>query len=735
MDIGKKSKCLLYHVSLMRKNDIISSVRLSRRIFLSLIGVMLLSVVSMGFFWIEGKVTIYKKEVHLLTQTYSDTKKQEIKNKILEIKDYIQWIQYSSKKPITRTLSKQIDQLNLPEITTDKSGEGISEVLLQAFKDSVFNSRVPVYILNRKGDIIFAFNPFTGTGNTKLSAEEAKLLTQIKKSDEEKGAFSLYLHNDGTDSLLCATGYFNSRILPGFKVVSLIRRDYIDEVLQVHLLDSISRIRFSENEYVFINTLSGKALITHGKYNNPPVDILSSGDTAWISIFRAQQSSAAKPEGVFHKYTWALLAKPGSSGKTSYFSYIPTWQWIIGTGFYEDDVHQIIELRRKALYADLQRSIINILVFLLISTILCYLLVWFFSKQLGKNIDLFKTFFERAAKENHLIDKSQVTYGEFIFMAEAANLMVEERKQIEEALRLSEAHYRYLFEQNPVPLLIYELGSLRILSVNEAFSKHYGYNRDEALKMNITDLYTEGEREWVTELKKKTAGLAYSGEWHHIKKDGTLITVEINSHEFLHEGHSARIAVINDITNRKNVEDEIRILNANLEIKVDERTALLESANKELEAFSYSVSHDLRAPLRHVNGFLELLSKRNYQQLDDMGKHYIQLISSASNHMGVLIDNLLHFSRTGRMEMKLDNIDMNQVIREALTTLEEEANGRKIEWKIASVPDSYADYGMIRQVWVNLLSNAIKYTRKRENAIIEIGYINEEKENVFFCTG
>ena len=183
---------------------------------------------------------------------------------------------------------------------------------------------------------------------------------------------------------------------------------------------------------------------------------------------------------------------------------------------------------------------------------------------------------------------------------------------------------------------------------------------------------------------------------------------------------------------RDGAEQQIRELNAGLERKVEERTALLEETNKELEAFSYSVSHDLRAPLRHINGFLDLLKTRNFEQLDDRGRHYIRSVMEASIQMGALIDELLSFSRNGRMEMKPDTFGMNRVVNDALQTLASEMAGRRIEWKIANLPDVYGDYVMLRQVWVNLLGNAIKYTRRRELAEIEVGLSDTRNEHIFF---
>jgi light-regulated signal transduction histidine kinase (bacteriophytochrome) len=187
-----------------------------------------------------------------------------------------------------------------------------------------------------------------------------------------------------------------------------------------------------------------------------------------------------------------------------------------------------------------------------------------------------------------------------------------------------------------------------------------------------------------------------------------------------------------EIAHRLQAEDEIRQLNAGLERRVRERTAELQEANRELKAFSYSVSHDLRAPLRHIGGFVELLGKRATSALDETCRRYLQTIAASVQEAGDMVDALLALSQLGRAELRAEIADMDQLVRQTLRDVVQETSGRTINWKIGELPAVRGDLAMLRLVLQNLLSNAVKYTRPREQAEIEIASTCNDAEVVFF---
>ncbi len=172
--------------------------------------------------------------------------------------------------------------------------------------------------------------------------------------------------------------------------------------------------------------------------------------------------------------------------------------------------------------------------------------------------------------------------------------------------------------------------------------------------------------------------------------------------------------------------------NNQLEYRVIERTAQLESVNKELEALSYSISHDLKAPLRHITGYISLLMKKHMDVLPEEGRRYLNNISSAAMNMGELIDGLLQFSRTGRIEMNRKLLNMNEIVDTSIQSDREQDQQHRIEFHINPLPPAYGDYEMIKSVWNNLIENAIKFSKKKDRAKIYIGAEESDTEIVYY---
>jgi light-regulated signal transduction histidine kinase (bacteriophytochrome) len=198
-------------------------------------------------------------------------------------------------------------------------------------------------------------------------------------------------------------------------------------------------------------------------------------------------------------------------------------------------------------------------------------------------------------------------------------------------------------------------------------------------------------------------------------------------------GHVYRsVGMVQDTTVSKLYEMEIHNLNNELEQRVIDRTAQLEAANKELEAFSYSVSHDLRTPLRALNGFSNILIEEYGSALDDEGKRMLTVISENATKMGHLIDDLLSFARLGRIEIVPSPINMKSMAAAVYKELVPETDKDKIRFTLGNIPPALGDSSMIKQVWVNLIGNAIKFTSKKNIRLIEVGIITGENENIYY---
>jgi PAS domain S-box-containing protein len=303
------------------------------------------------------------------------------------------------------------------------------------------------------------------------------------------------------------------------------------------------------------------------------------------------------------------------------------------------------------------------------------------------------------------------------------------RKLAEETLRIK----NQVFENSIASQSIAD-SSGRITYVNQAFLRLWGYScKDQAIGNSVASFFDD-QADAVPVLEALEAYDVWEGEFRAKRTDGTAF-ISRGFATSLHDTQGKLIGYQStnlDVTKEREAEEKIILLNTELEDRVAKRTSQLETLNKELEAFSYSVSHDLRAPLRHVSGYVELLNKHFQSDLPEKGQHYLNSIADSVHVMGVLIDDLLQFSRSGRTKMQQSDFDMNEIVNEVKESLSKDNPDRKIEWVFGELPFVNGDKAMLRLVWMNLLSNAVKFTYTKKKARIEIGVHEENQELVFF---
>lgn len=358
----------------------------------------------------------------------------------------------------------------------------------------------------------------------------------------------------------------------------------------------------------------------------------------------------------------------------------------------------------------------------------------------------------------------------------------------EENLRDAYQYTRSLIEASLDPLVTINAEG-KITDVNLATEKATGYPRNTLIGTDFSDYFTEPEKARIGFQKTFENGSVIDYPLSIRHRSNKIIDVIYNANVYCNDQGKVLgiFAAARDITERNRVKekrareliiankelvfqneekqkradeliiankelayqnkekqkraDELIIANNEKDKRVAEliianeekekRASELIIANKELETFSYSVSHDLRAPLRHINGYVDLLLNRFYDSLPEKGRHYLDNIADSSRQMGTLIDDLLQFSRIGRQEKRLLNFDMNMVFQEVLASIKKDNPERNIEWRLAALPQVYGDQALLHLVWKNLLGNAVKFSRTREKSIIEIKYLDENNEFIF----
>jgi PAS domain S-box-containing protein len=299
---------------------------------------------------------------------------------------------------------------------------------------------------------------------------------------------------------------------------------------------------------------------------------------------------------------------------------------------------------------------------------------------------------------------------------------VTQRKQLAERHRENEFRFRLLIDAVKDYAIISLDADGLVTTWNTGAERLKGYSSGEIIGQHMSRFYPQADiarRKPDQELQQAASTGHMEDQGWRVRKDGSHFWAEV-AITAVHDSAGKLIGflkIAKDITAKRDAEDQIQKLNSELTQRVEE----LGTVNRELESFSYSVSHDLRAPLRHVDGFARILKEEYSPTLPEDAIRYLDRILEAATHMGQLIDDLLNLARIGRREMKREGVRIANVVKQAIAELPSEAQERRIEWRIEPLPEMNCDAGLLKLVFTNLLSNAVKFTRKQPIAVIEIG--------------
>ena len=308
-----------------------------------------------------------------------------------------------------------------------------------------------------------------------------------------------------------------------------------------------------------------------------------------------------------------------------------------------------------------------------------------------------------------------------------------ERHLADEAARRAGALDRSLIEAGLDPLVTIAPDG-KIIDVNNAAEKVTGRSLQQLIGTDFSDYFTDPGKARAGYEQMFREGLIKDYELQIRHRDGHVTPVLYNASVYRDEAGDVIgvFAAARDISERKRAEEKIRKLNEELDERVRRHTAELEATNKDLEAFTYSVSHDLRGPLRHIDGFSKLLFEEYSADLPEEARRHLSRIRDGTRRMGMMVDDLLNLTRVGRKELSMQLTGLSSLLEEALGDLQPETAGREIEWRIGKLPFVECDPALLKQVFANLLSNALKFTRLQEHAVIEVGATTQDGRAVIF---
>jgi len=704
-----------------------------------IIAIILLAV---GYFGIYNQYSTYTKINERIHKNHIETHKSLVKNETLKAVNYIYYkIQETEAKQKERLKSSVYMAHSLAKSIYDqnknqKSANEIKQMIKDVLRPIRFDHKDSyIFIGDLNGyDVLYPTAPHLegkyiydlqdDMGNYIMRDEINMVKTQ------KEGFVTGYWKRPGYDDNIThkKTSFvklfepYNWYIGTGEYV-----EDFEKEV-QKEVLERLSKIRFSQEGYIFVNTYNGDALIKDGKIITQKINLWDYKDPNGVKVIQEERKAVKNPEGGYIYYSWKKLNSDEIVPKMSYVKGIPVWQWMVGAGIYFENINPILNQQKTALKQTIQKNILTIII--VFGAVLTFLFVftYFLSKKAKANVNSFLDFFKNASQNLEKIDESKLDFYEFKMIARSANKMIHEIKISQDKKKEDEAIFERLFESSPEAIALIGNNG-KVIKVNQGFTNLFGFTKDELINKNLDDFIVPVElkdqgKEYHNKIMK---GLDIEAEEIRIKNNQSKVFVSILSTPITFKKNQLGVYVIyRDITQQKETE---RILH--------EAKTRAEESDRLKSAFLTNMSHEVRTPMNAITGFSNLILNRDLSEKNKI--EYLTIINQSSNTLLEIIDNIIDASKIEAENLVINKVKCN--INTILNELYIDVNQQKKELGLKNVKikltkgiqtnslEIITDPKRFKQIFSNLLDNALKFTEK---GFVEFGYTIEDNNLLCF---
>jgi len=708
---------------MQRKHSLIRILYIYPIIFFS-VG---LSTIIAYYTWLQ--VYKYNQQVEKLKTEFPEKQRNELKSRVLLVKDYINWIKSHPEEYTFQLLNNRINATETILGSCDKekfaNNVSIPEELTYSLDQLNTGSVAKVIIINDKKEVIYP----EILSKYKEGYSALKMLSKSYTPEEFKFSDSLIRKSYQKEIADRPILFIKSSKIKGIKIGIIFQPDQKIKILQEVALDSLGKVKFNNKEYIFINTYDGYALLSKGRRQIPPIKIGNSVETNWKEVFETELKYAKQREGGYSTYFWRNRPEMDRNEKTSYFSGINDWEWIIGTGFFTNDIEPVIKELNAELWNDIINNLIRFFVFLIILCILAYLTMRFFALRAKSSILQFLQFFKRAAQGMQIIDAKKLAFAEFDTLAQAANQMIYERERIKNVLSVEKSRLRYMIDAIP-DLIFFKDVESKFLGCNKAFEKYINKKSEEIIGLSEYDLFRKAEASGYLKSDKsiiQSLEAERSTNWIEYTTGQKSLFYTLKTPYFDSDNNLLGIIGISrDITEMEETRQRL--------IMAKEKA---EESDRLKTAFLANMSHEIRTPMNAIIGFSDLLAEEDLTPEDKID--FISKIKNSGQSLMALINDIIDIAKieAGQLKVSESGFYINHLLTDLLGTFEElkNASGKKGISLNLMLPEDKSklmiltDPARLQQILTNLLSNALKFT---EFGSIDFGYTLQDETLSFF---